>query len=271
LYIICFTPDNFFDTKKTYLMSSNHFRFAAAGSDETFRTTSPRCESSMPYFPVSIDLRESRCLVVGAGQVGLRKIQRLIEATPREVLVVEPEPDAALEALADENDRLRLARRRFRSEDLEDRFLVIASTGDHRVNEEISRLCREKNILCNIVDQPDLCSFILPALFRRGQLSFAVSTGGASPALARRVKEHLGSCFGPEYAHWTYLLGRFRSMILDLGLDEESNKAIFHSLCEDEVLQALRRQSREELTRLLRSRLPLHLHSEIGPVLDELL
>ena len=225
----------------------------------------------MPYFPVSIDLRDRKCLVAGAGEVGLRKIRRLIEADPAEILVVEPEPDPELEVLARENETLRLARRRFRSHDLEDRFLVIASTGDQSVNEEISRLCREGNILCNIVDQPELCSFILPALFRRGELSFAVSTGGASPALARRVKERLGDCFGPEYADWTRLLGRLRPLILELGLDGESNKTIFHSLCEDDVLRALRRGKRDELTRLLRSRLPDQLHSEIGTVLDELL
>jgi len=225
----------------------------------------------MPYFPVSIDLRNRKCLVAGAGEVGLRKIQRLIEAAPEEILVVEPDPDPDLKSLAQASQTLRLASRPFRSEDLDDRFLVIASTGDRRVNEEISRLCREKNILCNIVDKPELCSFILPALFRRGDLSFAVSTGGASPALARRVKERLDDCFGPEYADWTRLLGRLRPLVLGLGLDGETNKAIFHSLCEDDILQALRQGERDELTRLLQSRLPDQLHSEIGTVLDELL
>ena len=224
----------------------------------------------MHYFPVSVDLRGRKCLVAGAGAVGLRKIQRLLEASPREILVVEPQPDPSLEALTRENDTLRLVRRCFRSEDLKDCFLVIASTGDNRVNQEISQLCGEKNILCNIVDKPDLCSFILPALFRRGQLSFAVSTGGASPALARVVKERLGDCFGPEYADWTRLLGGFRSLILELGLEEKANKAIFRSLCQEDILQALRREDREDLTRLLRERLPRQLHSEIGTVLDEL-
>ena len=225
----------------------------------------------MHYFPVSLDLRDRKCLVAGAGEVGLRKIRRLLEASPAEILVVEPDPDAALEALAEEADSLRLARRRFHPEDLGDRFLVIASTGDQETNEEISRLCRERNILCNIVDKPDLCSFILPALFRRGELSLAISTGGASPALSRRVRERLGNCIGPEYGRLTRLLGRLRPGILALGLDGESNRAVFHSLCEDDVLQALREGQREELTRLLRDRLPTDLHSEIGTVVDELL
>jgi len=224
----------------------------------------------MPYFPVSLDLRNRKCLVAGAGEVGLRKIQRLIEASPAEILVVEPDPDPDLQALAERNGTLRLARRRFRSDDLQDRFLVIASTGDQLVNEEISRLCRERNILCNIVDKPELCSFILPALFRRGELTFAVSTGGASPALARGVKERLEECFGPEYAMWTRLLGRLRPQVLELGLDSESNKAVFRSLCREDVLQALQNEDREEIIRLLRSRLPDRLHSEIGTVLDEL-
>ncbi|MCF8029402.1 MAG: bifunctional precorrin-2 dehydrogenase/sirohydrochlorin ferrochelatase [Desulfohalobiaceae bacterium] len=224
----------------------------------------------MHYFPVSLDLRDRKCLVAGAGEVGLRKIQRLIDAEPAEILVVEPLPDPGLEAVAEKTGNLRLARRPFWPEDLEDRFLVIASTGDPRVNREISRLCREKNILCNIVDQPELCSFILPALFRRGDLSLAVSTGGASPALARRVRERLEDCFGPEYAGLARLLRRLRPMILELGMDGERNKAVFRSLCRDDVLQALQEEDRNLLRRLLQSRLPRQLHSEIRTVLDEL-
>ena len=225
----------------------------------------------MHYFPVSIDLRDRKCLVVGAGEVGLRKIRRLIDAAPEEILVVEPSPDSDLVALSRDQDNLRLEQRVFQPQDLEDRFLVIASTGDNRVNREISLLCREKNILCNIVDRPELCSFIVPALFRRGELSFAVSTGGASPALARRARERLENCFGPEYASLTRLLGRLRPLVLELGLDGETNTAIFRSLCGDEVLGALQRENREELERLLRNTLPGQLHSEIGTVLDELL
>lgn len=225
----------------------------------------------MNYFPVSLDLRYRKCLVAGAGEVGLRKIRRLIDAAPEEILVVEPNPDPDLVALSRDQDNLRLEQRVFGPEDLTDRFLVIASTGDNRVNREISRLCRERNILCNIVDKPELCSFIVPALFRRGELSFAVSTGGASPALARRAKERLQYCFGPEYASLTRLLGRLRPQVLELNLDGETNKAIFRSLCGDEVLKALQKENREELERLLRNTLPGQLHSEIGTVLDELL
>ena len=224
----------------------------------------------MHYFPVSIDLRNRKCLVAGAGEVGLRKIQRLIDAEPAEILVVEPLPDQGLETMEETTGNLRLARRPFRPEDLEDRFLVIASTGDPGVNREISRQCRKKNILCNIVDQPELCSFILPALFRRGDLSLAVSTDGASPALARRVRERLEDCFGPEYASLTRLLRRLRPMILELGLEGERNKAVFRSLCRDDVLQALQEEDRDLLRRLLQSRLPGQLHSEIRTVLDEL-
>jgi precorrin-2 dehydrogenase/sirohydrochlorin ferrochelatase len=225
----------------------------------------------MRYFPVSLDLRDRKCLVAGAGEVGLRKIRRLLEAAPRDILVVEPNPDAELVALSGNREALRIEERGFQPGDLDDRFLVIASTGDYGVNENISRLCRERNILCNIVDRPELCSFIVPALFRRGDLSFAVSTGGASPALARRAKKRLQDCFGPEYATLTRLLGGLRPMILELALDGETNKAIFHSLCEDEILESLQEGRREDLERMVRSRLPTQLHSEIGTVLDELI
>ncbi len=224
----------------------------------------------MTYFPIYLDLRDRKCLVAGAGKVGTRKIAGLAQSSPAEILVVEPEPVEELLQLIESSAIMRLARRDFEPADLEDRFLVIASTGDAEVNRQISRLCKEKNILCNIVDQPELSSFIVPAQFRRGQLSLAVSTQGSSPALARHVRERLEDCFGPEYSLWTNLLGILRHKVLALDMDSEQNRAIFRSLCREDVLQALQDKDWTRLERILQDRLPRQLWPEIEEVLHEL-
>jgi len=224
----------------------------------------------MPYFPAFLDLRNTSCLVVGAGEVGRRKIERILQCDPAELLIVDPGLDAAEAQEWAELRAVRIERRPFQPEDIEGRFLVIASTEDPATNEEISRMCLERSILCNIVDQPDLCSFIVPALFSRGELQLAISTGGASPALARKVRQRMGEAFGPEYASLVWLLRRLRSPVLELNLGSERNKEIFTALAGDDLLEALQTRDRKKLEGLLEDKLPPALHPSIGPLLHEL-
>lgn len=224
----------------------------------------------MPYFPAFLNLTGTSCLVVGAGEVGRRKIERILHCAPSELLIVDPHLEESIARELSGHDAVRIERRRFQAADVEGRFLVIASTEDPALNQEISRLCRERNILCNIVDQPDLCSFIVPALFSQGELQLAISTGGASPALARKVRQELSRSFGPEYASWVRLLGRLRPLVLGLELGLQENKEIFTGLAGDDILQALRRKDGNRLRALLQERLPRAIHPSIGPLLNEL-
>jgi precorrin-2 dehydrogenase/sirohydrochlorin ferrochelatase len=224
----------------------------------------------MPYFPAFLNLEDTSCLVVGAGQVGRRKIERILRCGPAELLIVDPGLEASQAPSWADHPAVRIERRRFQPADIEGRFLVIASTEDPALNREISRLCRERGILCNIVDQPDLCSFIVPALFSRGELQLAISTGGASPALARKVRQRMGEALGPEYASLVWLLGRLRGPVLDLNLGSERNKEIFTGLAGDDLLEALQNGDRKQLALLLEHKLPSALHPSIGPILHEL-
>jgi siroheme synthase-like protein len=140
-----------------------------------------------------LDLRQRDCLVVGGGRVAAEKIAGLLDCEAR-VTVVAPEIDAQVRALP--ADRIE---RRFEPQDVEGRLLVVAATDDRTVNRAVSEAARERNVLCNVADDPELCSFILPAIVRRDPILVGVSTGGASPALAQRLRRDIGNLVGPEH------------------------------------------------------------------------
>lgn len=167
----------------------------------------------MLTYPVNlIGLNGRRCLVVGGGLVALRKAEGLVAAgaAPR---VVAREAVPELVVLA-ERGVIRLDLRPFDPADLDAAFLVIAATDDAALNRQISAEAQARGALVNVVDVPDESNFIVPAVVRRGEMTLAVSTGGASPALARRLRERLEFQFGPEYEQLVDLLAELRPEIM---------------------------------------------------------
>lgn len=146
------------------------------------------------YYMACLDLERRSCLVVGGGAVALEKVRGLLECGAR-VTVVAPEVCAELRELDVE-----ILERPYHSSDLDGRFLVIAATSRARVNDRVSRDARARSLLCNVADDPERCTFILPAVVRRGPLAIAVSTSGASPALAQRLRDEAAELLRPEYA-----------------------------------------------------------------------
>jgi len=144
-----------------------------------------------------VDLADRRCVVVGGGAVALRKVRRLLEARAA-VTVVAPAATDPLRRLA-ARGRLVLQTRPVRAADLGGAFLVFAATDDPAVNRRVAETAIRRGALVNVADDPAACSFHVPAVLRRGELTVAVSTGGGSPALARRLRERLGAILGPEY------------------------------------------------------------------------
>lgn len=221
----------------------------------------------MRYYPISVNLRGKRCLVVGAGHVGRRKIATLAACGPAEILVLDPGlPPELGEELAG-LPGVALARRAFEPTDLDGRFLVIAATDDEAQNWAISRECAQRGILCNIVDQPEKCSFIVPALYTQGDLTVAISTGGGSPALARKIRQGLGEFLGSEYGALVLLMSRLRPLVLGLGLGGRANSAIFRALVDSRLLDALARGDAEEAEAILRDLLPASLHGQAAELL----
>lgn len=215
----------------------------------------------MRYYPIYVNLRGKRCLVVGAGQVGRRKIATLAECGAEEILVIDLAPAESCAGLLS-HPAVVFACRPYETADLDGRFLVIASTDDEALNWRISRECAERGIPCNIVDQPEKCSFIVPALFTQGDLTVAISTGGSSPALARKIRQGLGEFLGSEYGALLILMSRLRPMVLGLGLGSPANSKLFRELVNSPLLEALEQADPARAETILRDILPATLHGE---------
>ena len=152
----------------------------------------------MGYYPVLLDLAGRRCLMVGGGSVAERRVDALL-AAGAQVTVISPRVTQPLAALAAEG-RIGLASRGYREGDLAGNDLVFVATDAGEVNAAVAREARERGLWINAADDPAHCTFILPALVRRGDLTVAVATGGTSPALARAVREELEAYLTAEYA-----------------------------------------------------------------------
>ena len=149
------------------------------------------------YYMACLDLAAREVLVVGAGAVALEKIEGLLDVGAR-VTVVAPEVSERVDALARDR-RLSLIRGHYRASDLDGRFLVVAATSTTAVNERVYADAEGRGMLCNVVDVPELCSFILPAVHRDDPIAVAISTGGASPALAQRLRDDIARLVTPQH------------------------------------------------------------------------
>lgn len=138
----------------------------------------------MAYFPFFIDIENKKILIVGGGNVALRKAEKLVQFGA-DIVVVAPEICAELERL----DGVKLIRRRFENKDICTAFAVIAATNDKQLNARIYALCNDLGILVNTVDDPENCGFYFPALVRKNNVTVGISTGGTSPVFARYLRE----------------------------------------------------------------------------------
>ncbi|MEW6665574.1 MAG: bifunctional precorrin-2 dehydrogenase/sirohydrochlorin ferrochelatase [Thermodesulfobacteriota bacterium] len=205
----------------------------------------------MAYYPIFLDLRGKKVLVVGGGSVAERKIDTLLDFGGT-VCVVARRLTPVLAGYVDEG-KIRFEGEEFKESHLNDAFLVIAATDDPLLNRRVSRFSRERGILVNAVDQPGDCTFIVPSTLRRGDLVVAVSTSGKSPALARRLRERLEETFGKEYETLLDVLGKIREEVLSKGLSQEENGRILRRLVDSDLLPAIRQKDWEHAASILRA------------------
>lgn len=201
------------------------------------------------YYPVSLDLTDRRCVIIGGGEVAQRKAERLMECGAR-VTIVSPSLTPLLEdrKKARKIDHIDTA---YQKRVLHGAFMVIGATDCDDVNAQISQDALSLGILVNIVDDPERCSFILPSLVQQGDLSIAVSTGGKSPALARKIKEDLQQQYGPEFKVLLEIMGSLRNKVLAQGRASEANKAVFEALVRSDLLQAIRDGNRDLVKKII--------------------
>ncbi len=192
----------------------------------------------MQYYPANLDLRGHLAVVIGGGEIAERKVLTLLEAGAR-VTVVSPTLTATLAGLADTHEIVHHPRS-YRRGDLTDAWLAFAATGDESVHAEIAAEAAEQRVFLNVVDRPRLCSFIVPAVLTRGPVSVAVSTGGASPALAKRLASELAAAVGPEWGLAADVLGALRGRLASDGGDGAARARLFAALADRPLLAALR-------------------------------
>lgn len=166
-----------------------------------------------------------------------RKVRSLLEAGAR-VRVISPGLTADLQALADAG-AIEYRRGEYHPDDAEGAFLVISATNDPAANRVVAENCRERRILLNAVDDPENCTFFVPASIRRGDLTIAISTGGKSPLLARKLREKLEREFGPLYGDYLALLGQIRHNIIRSVSDPAKKAQLLEALVAPEILDAL--------------------------------
>ena len=206
-----------------------------------------------------MNLEGRKVLVIGGGRVASRKVMSLLESGAF-VVVISPKLETQLHDLANR------AKIEWLSQDFEeslvDRYpdaaLVFGTTNNREVNVRVYRTCLDRKIPCNIADVPDLCTFIVPAVITQGDLMIAVSTGGSSPALARRIRQELEQHFGPEYADMTRVMGEIRKLVLAIGMSSDENKKLFTRIVDSGLLDALKGNDKERVLEILRSILPEH-------------
>lgn len=209
-----------------------------------------RKEAPVKYYPIYVDIANKRCVVVGGGEVAERKTQRLLECGARVVVVgktltpflEQKKNGGAIEHIAAD----------YGASCLEGAFLVIGATDRDEVNGRISADARARGIPVNIADDPARCDFILPSVFERGDLTIAVSTGGKSPALARKLRQELAGLYGPEYAILLDILGDLRKRVVAQGRSSAENRLLFERIVNADILGALKKENWGRVREIIR-------------------
>ena len=190
------------------------------------------------YYPLFTDLHGRRCVVIGGGMVAQRKVTTLLDYGA-DLIVVSPTATRRILTYA-RRGNIRYLARSFRPSDLRGAWLVYAATDDQRINELVSRCASRSRIFTNVVDQKPLCSFIAPAIVKRGELVIAISTGGASPTLAKQLRRHIQRTVGRDYARMVGLLKSLRAVAKRKLPSYDDRKDYFARLVNGPVFELVR-------------------------------
>lgn len=191
------------------------------------------------YYPLMLDLRGRRCVVIGGGLLAEGKVAQLLEAGA-EVVVVSPEVTERIRRWAEEG-RLTWVERPYRWGDLEGAWLGVAALGDPAANAAVWEEAEARQVWLNAVDDPPHCSAIAPAVHRDGDLVMAISTSGRAPALAVRLRDRFASQLGPEYGAFLELAGEVREEIARRVPSLAERAALWYRIVDSEILDLLRR------------------------------
>ncbi|NLJ63433.1 MAG: siroheme synthase, partial [Alcaligenaceae bacterium] len=216
----------------------------------------------MDYFPLYANLKQRPVLVVGAGEVAFRKIELLRQAGAQ-VRVIAAKVGAAVQQLLEQN-QVQWLKAHFEPSDVEQAVLTIAATDDAQLNQAVHDACVQRHRLVNVVDNPALCTFIVPAIVDRSPVQIAISTGGTAPVLARQLRQKIEQALPPVLAPMATLAGQYRSRVKAVLTQATVRRSFWEKLFADpiftEALSAQRAQHAEQ-------RLQQLLHTQVDTTL----
>lgn len=209
----------------------------------------------MAYFPVFIEMKNKKCLVIGGGRIATRKIKTLLSYEAN-VKVIAPQICDEVKQYARENSKLELEEREFSYEDCFGMFFVIGATNDIKLNKNIYSYCNQHNILVNIINGKDLCTFLFPSTIKKRDISIGITTSGKSPALAKEIRKQIEENFPSHYGELNDILGWARKQIIGEIGEEKKRRRIFSHLIElgikqnklwtkEEILEIIRREKND--------------------------
>ena len=213
----------------------------------------------MAYLPIFLDVSGRRCLVIGGGEVAARKVASLLEAGA-DVLVVSPSLVEALTELAFQG-RIQHMKREYAAGDMADAALVYAATDDTELHQRLHAEARGRAIPINVADVPALCTFIAPAVLTRGSLKIALSTEGASPAMAKRIIKRLERLFGPEYGLALEVLRAARHHLKSTEPDLRTRATKLRALAASRIPEYLRTGDFDAVEKIIRRRIGVGLEA----------
>ncbi|MFQ5957156.1 MAG: bifunctional precorrin-2 dehydrogenase/sirohydrochlorin ferrochelatase [Candidatus Brocadiales bacterium] len=199
------------------------------------------------YYPIYLDIKDKKCVIVGGGDVAYRKAISLKEAGAQVVVI---STEVSQEFLSEKG--LIILRQRYEERCLEGATLVIAATDEKEINQRVWEEAQRHGLLVNVVDQPGLCNFIVPSVVNRGELQISISTGGASPAFARRMRQELEDNFGPEYGDFIGLLSILRPEVRSNIANGTKRQKVMERLSSPDMLDMLRTKGAQETEKEMR-------------------
>ncbi len=201
----------------------------------------------MKYYPINLDIRGKKIVVIGGGTVAQQKLIALLQAEAK-ITVISPRFHPELVELS-QAEKISLVQKEYQKGDLEEAFLVFGATNNPEVNRQIHEEAKERKILFNAVDQPDECDFIIPAKVVRGDLLIAISTAGSAPFLSKKIREKLELTFGAEYEPLIELFGKLRLILIE---EKKKDQLIpFFDQYEESLLAALKKEDLVSIRKIL--------------------
>jgi precorrin-2 dehydrogenase/sirohydrochlorin ferrochelatase len=198
------------------------------------------------YYPAFINLNGKNCVVVGGGKVAERKILSLIRCGAK-VKVISPVITDTLEKYKSKK-QIKHIKRKYRKGDLKNAFLVIAATSDKEINKRVSD---EATCLINAVDMPEMANFIVPSVINRGMMTIAISTSGASPAMAKAVRKEIEMLYNKDFGKFLAFLKKLRAKSMKEISDKKTRERFFKNLTSKEIIKTLREKGFEKAKEMI--------------------